>query len=287
MKVLALCGTEIHSWRSPMICWEIPDEDFKTFDRLKTAIKKGIEKNIKSSIQRRNFDDFIMCGENVVINRENIISEQDTTRLNDIVIIPARPMNRPIFRKRIEKQIREWKDRYETLENDFLSPKIEVQLADAGFINVYPNSRENIFTCTTCNIDQKLIDDFLPVVDQHALTNPRCPKLNFLNNNTAQVGGNISLWIRELSTIARRCIKLEAAWDNIKKHAKLPAADEETKNIELICVTCKKNQPIILRLPCFHLNLCGECHTLQMRHGNPTNCEICCTEIEMSCRIYN
>ena len=279
MLVIAIGGPEIPKG----ITWLIDDKECLSYDRLKLAIKTGVEKKMKTT-NKIEFENFLICGENRVITRDCI---EEAIHSVSLVIVPARKLRRPLGRMKTDKAPRDWNERMTSLENSFGNTRIEESLADVGFYNLYPNGKEKIINCTTCLTHQRFTNDFLPALDQHALVNPRCPKLSALGNEMIDITANISSWLKELCNIARRCNHIEETWDTLMFNQRLPKQGVEYEKTDLKCVICRTNQPSILRLPCLHLNLCIPCYQQKLKFSDNGKCEICQEKIHMSCRVMN
>ena len=236
------------------------------------------------SNNRIEFENFLICGENRVITQECI---EDAIHSASLVIVPAKKQRRTFGRIKVDKVPHNWKERMTGLENNFGNIRIEEAIADAGFYNPYPSGKEKMINCTTCNTHQRFSDEFLPVLDQHALVNPRCSKLSLLGNEMVEISSNISFWLRELCNMARRCNYVEEMWDTLVFNQRLPKQGVEYENVDLKCVICRTNQPSILRLPCLHLNLCIPCYQEKLKYNDTGKCEICQEKIHMSCKILN
>ena len=158
------------------LAWEIDEKECASFDRLKTAINTGINKHSRPLRGRNDFENFIICGEQTIINRETM---NEVPNCSSLVVISAKQINPAGLKKKIDRPVIEWEDRHRTLQNRFLSEKFERELADTGFMNPQP-TQSRVVTCTTCMMDQEIVDDYIPILDQHAYINPYCSKLKLL-----------------------------------------------------------------------------------------------------------
>ena len=268
------------------IAWEMDEEECSSFDRLKTAINTGINKYSRTMKGRNDFENFIICGEQTIINRETM---KEVPKCSSLVVIAAKQIHLDHCRKKIDRPAIDWDDRHKTIKNRFLSEEFELELANTGFINPYPTSKNRIVTCTTCMVDQDIVDDYIPILDQHAYVNPYCSKLRLLGHEMTNMGGNISLWIKELANITRRCYSFERSWASLIKRTRLPDKDTIYEKADLRCIVCREDQPTILNLPCAHLNLCVKCYKaqIQIKQTDRKRCEVCKEIIKISCKILN
>ena len=280
MLIIVIGSAEINR----PIAWELEDIECSSFDRLKNEINTKINKFSQNLKGKNDFENFLICGEKKIITRDTM---NEITNCSSLVVIPAKQIQYTNLKKKGDRPIMNWKDRYQTVQNQYTSEKLEKELSDTGFANLHQNTKSKIVTCTTCMVDQKVLDDYIPILDQHAYVNPYCAKLKLLGHEMTNMGPNLSTWIRELANMTRRCYSFERSWISFIKRTRLPDKDTLYEKADLRCVICREDQPTILNLPCAHLNLCVKCYKLQISKYERKKCEVCKEKIKMSCRILN
>ena len=258
----------------------IPGEAKSSWNRCRIFVYEQMRKVVTQDVLSRYFSPLYLTSSSEIIQ-----GHEDLKTATEVVVIPrgsyfeeaqvdvvAATKNHHIWFS--------WEERMDSFRKfDEYTSEMQRQLSNLNFCQV----ESHIVKCQNCQCVQRLDNFFLPVMLQHAITNPSCTALEMWNGKMITSASMISNWLQQLVTTTIKTINSSKFAKSFRNALRRPnLADHDPERVYK-CSICLVNSAEVIYLLCLHFVTCIACYQAKQDE----RCQNCQQNITCSSNVYN
>ena len=258
----------------------IPAEATTCWNRFRICVYESMRKVVTQDILSRFFSPlYVTSTEGVLQSHEDLLSAPEVIIVprgsyfedTQVEVVAATKHHHMWFG---------WEERMETFRRfDEYTSDMQRTLANLNFCQV----ESHIIKCQHCQCVQRLDNFFLPVMLQHAITNPSCAALEMWNGKMLTSATMISNWLQQLVVTTVKTVNSSKFMRSLRNAMRKPTMDEHDPAREFKCSICLSNSAEVIYLPCLHFTTCIPCFQAK----SDEKCQNCQQHITCFSKVFN